>query len=70
MAKTDLTVIIPVHTVEGDTITWLEKAIQSIENQNIKPDSLFIIVSDNKKVLDEVNKLKLGSIREEDKSNN
>ena len=63
MAKTDLTVIIPVHTVEGDTITWLEKAIASIENQNIKPDALFIITSDNKKVIDDVNKLKLGSLK-------
>ena len=60
MAKTDLTVIIPVHTVEGDTIKWLTTAIESITKQNTKPDALLIITSDNKEVTDEVNKIKLG----------
>ena len=67
MAKTDLTIIIPVHTVKGDTITWLDKAIQSINQQNTLPDSLVIITSDNKEVTNAINKIKLGSIGDKTK---
>ena len=64
MAKTDLTVIIPVHTVEGDTLTWLGKAIQSVKNQEIKPDKVFIVIPDNQKVIDGVNKVDLESLKD------
>ena len=62
MAKTDLTVVIPVHTVEGDTINWLTKAVDSVKSQKVKPDALLIVTSDNKEVTDEVKKVKLGSL--------
>jgi len=62
MAKTDLTVIIPVHTVEGDTIKWLTKAIESVKQQKVKPDVLLIITADDKEVTSEVKKVKLGSL--------
>ena len=62
MAKTDLTVIIPVHTVEGDTIKWLTKAIESVKQQKVKPDVLLIITADDKEVTSEIKKIKLGSL--------
>ena len=67
MAKTDLTIIIPVHTVKGDTIKWLEKAIGSINQQNILPDSLFIIAADDKEVIKTLNTIKLGKIEDKTK---
>tara|TARA_B100000674_G_C37905002_1_gene945696 strand:- start:724 stop:1536 length:813 start_codon:yes stop_codon:yes gene_type:complete len=62
MAKTDLTVVIPVHTVEGDTVKWLEKAVESVKVQKVKPDALLIVTADDKEVVDTVNKVKLGSL--------
>ena len=62
MAKTDLTVVIPVHTVEGDTVKWLEKAIDSVKQQKVKPDTLLIVTADDKEVIDTVKKIKLGSL--------
>lgn len=67
MAKTDLTVVIPVHTIEGDTIKWLEKAVESVKAQKVKPDALLIVTSDNKEVTDEVNKIKFGSLKKNTK---
>ena len=62
MAKTDLTVVIPVHTVEGDTIKWLKKAIDSVKQQKVKPDTLMIVTADSKEVIGAVKKVKLGSL--------
>jgi len=42
--KTDITVILPIHKMDENINSYLEKAIKSIENQKIKPDELLIVI--------------------------
>lgn len=39
----DITVILPIHSVKGDTMEWFKKAIESIDRQIVKPEKVLII---------------------------
>lgn len=41
--KTNITVLLPIHKMDENIASYLEKAIKSIESQKIKPDEVLII---------------------------
>jgi|19_taG_2_1085344.scaffolds.fasta_scaffold32181_2 hypothetical protein len=42
----DITVLIPVHTIEGNFKEWFDKAIKSIQENTLKPEKVAIIHCD------------------------
>jgi len=42
--KTNITVILPIHKMDENVSSYLEKAIKSIEQQKVKPDELLVVV--------------------------
>lgn len=52
MNNKDITVILPVHNVEGKFDDWFSKAIKSLEQTVVKPGQLYVVCADNKKVKD------------------
>jgi len=60
----NITTIIPIHSIEGDTMEWFSKAIKSIENQIVRPDEVFIVRCKCKDVKSKVDTYDYGSIKD------
>lgn len=54
MSKSNITTIIPIHSVKDDTMVWFKKAVDSVKNQQVKPDELLIVRCPCKDVISEV----------------
>jgi hypothetical protein len=52
MNNTDVTVILPIHSVDGKFEEWFSKSIKSLEQTQVKPGRLSLVCADNKKVKD------------------
>ena len=52
MNNTDVTVILPIHSVDGKFEEWFSKSIKSLEQTQVKPGQLLLVCADNKKIKD------------------
>ena len=51
----DITIIIPIHTIENDEINLLKTALDSVKDQKVKPEELLIVCPETiKKDIDKV----------------
>jgi len=52
MNNKDVTVILPIHNVDGKFDEWFSKAIKSLEQTQVKPGTLYVVCADDKKIKD------------------
>tara|TARA_R110002110_G_scaffold62952_1_gene175273 strand:+ start:1912 stop:2709 length:798 start_codon:yes stop_codon:yes gene_type:complete len=50
MNNTDITVILPIHSVSGKFKEWFPKAISSLKQSQVKAGQLLLVCADNKEV--------------------
>jgi GT2 family glycosyltransferase len=62
--KTDITVLIPIHELDESTQSLFEKAIKSVENQEMLPQKVMIIVPKGSYVIDLLKKMDYGDIKD------
>ena len=48
--STNITVILPIHELQDNTENYLKKSIESISSQQLLPDELLIVRSDDTKL--------------------
>jgi glycosyltransferase involved in cell wall biosynthesis len=59
-----ISVIIPIHTTENELVSsWLKKAIKSVENQSVKPESLIIVRGKDEELKKQLDSFDYGSIK-------
>tara|TARA_R100000900_G_scaffold47176_2_gene37839 strand:- start:1095 stop:1883 length:789 start_codon:yes stop_codon:yes gene_type:complete len=56
----DITVIIPIHTIDNDEINLIKTALSSVKDQKTKPEELLLVCT--KELEKELNKLDFGDI--------
>lgn len=60
-----ISVIIPVHTTENDLVSvWLNKAIKSVENQSVRPDSVIVVRGTSEELKKELESFDFSSIKD------
>ena len=50
MNSKDVTVILPIHSVDGKFDEWFSKAIKSLEQTQVKPGYLTLVCADDNKI--------------------
>lgn len=61
----NISVIIPIHTTENSLASnWLKKAIKSIENQIVRPESVVIVRGTNEELKKELESFDFGDIKD------
>lgn len=43
MKSKEVTIILPIHSVKGDTMEWFKKALNSVEAQQVKPEEVLVV---------------------------